>query len=172
MEWKFKKYPPDDIKDNPQHLEFFRSEALEQSHDALIREDIQNRLDAKSADKGWPVRVRYHLSSSESHLTGGKTRKWLEGLQKHVNSPMVQSEIGGDKIDFSQPIRFLTIEDFNTKGLKGDVSQTMDPTDEEEEKHGRNDFFWLIRNVGRSGKKKGDRGRWGLGKIVYSASSK
>ena len=44
-EWKFKKMTPEDTNRNPVHLEFFRNEALSNPVDAIVREDIQNRLD-------------------------------------------------------------------------------------------------------------------------------
>ena len=44
----------------------------------------------------------------------------------------------------------------------------MTPTRNDHEKH---NFFWFWRNVGRSGKVHDARGRWGLGKAVFSKAS-
>ncbi len=164
MEWKFKKLTPDDTKGDPSHLEFFRSEVLENPIDALIREDIQNRLDAKS--NSWPVRVSYFLNSEG--LPDSSIQKWFPNFQEHINAPQVLDELREQPFQLGNPVPYLVIEDFNTTGLKGDVEQTEDPNPNEN----RNDFYWFIRNVGRSGKKAGDRGRWGLGKIVYAAASR
>jgi hypothetical protein len=167
MEWKFDKITPQTTKVDPAHLEFFRSEALEDTVSALVREDIQNRLDAKAAGAAGPVRVRYYLSDEATHVPADQTQRWLKGLGPHLNAPQSLEEIGSDPINLSKPMPFLVIEDFNTTGLQGDPLETSDPVDRTE----RNDFYWFIRNVGRTGKKAGDRGRWGLGKIVYPASS-
>lgn len=167
MEWKFDAITPQTTKVDPAHLEFFRSEALEDMVSALVREDIQNRLDARLAGNADPVRVRYYLSDSSNHLPADHAKCWLKGLESHLNSPHSLEEIGSEPINFSRPMPYLTIEDFNTTGLRGDPLETSDPDDGTD----RNDFYWFIRNVGRTGKKAGDRGRWGLGKIVYPASS-
>ncbi|MDF1754847.1 MAG: hypothetical protein P1U89_18820 [Verrucomicrobiales bacterium] len=66
---------------------------------------------------------------------------------------------------------FLVAEDFYTTGLQGGWDVFNDPTDAQERIQ-RNDFYWFIRNVGRSAKRENDRGRWGLGKIVYPACSR
>jgi len=167
MEWKFDKITPQTTKVDPAHLEFFRSEALEDPVSALVREDIQNRLDAKRDRSSAPVKVRYFLSGDMHPLDACYSEKWLRGLDEHLNAHRCLEEIGSDPIDLKMPMSYLVIEDFNTTGLRGDPLETADPG----EKSGRNDFYWFIRNVGRTGKKAGDRGRWGLGKIVYPASS-
>lgn len=167
MEWKFDAITPQTTKVDPKHIEFFQSEALDDVTAALIREDIQNRLDAKSKTSVDPVRVRYFLSGEGKALDAEKARPWLKGLDPHLNSKKSLEELKSGPINLEKPMSFLTIEDFNTTGLKGDPLATKDPEDVKE----RNDFYWFIRNVGRTQKKAGDRGRWGLGKIVYPAAS-
>jgi len=167
MEWKFKELTNSDTKVDPSHLEFFRSEALDDVVSALIREDIQNRLDAKVGVDS-PLKIRYYLSTNEDALCVEKASYWLTSLEPHLNAPKTIEELGaGSSFDLGQVMHYLTIEGFNTSGLKGNPEETKDPVDNAD----RNDFYWFIRNVGRTGKKAGDRGRWGLGKIVYPASS-
>lgn len=170
MEWKFAEIRKEDTKVDPSHLEFFRSEALNDSVSALIREDIQNRLDAKRRKVEGPVRVRYWIGTSEAAVKRTSAAQWLKGLNKHINAEKSLEELNSEEIDLDRPMPYLLIEDFNTTGLRGDPMRTTDPISSEEIKD-RNDFYWFIRNVGRTGKKAGDRGRWGLGKIVYPASS-
>ena len=167
MEWKFDAITPQTTKVDPKHIEFFQSEALDDVTAALIREDIQNRLDARAKNAKGPVLVRYFLSGEEGALNADKARAWFEGLDPHLNSKKSLEELKSKPICLERPMPFLTIEDFNTTGLKGDPLATKDPEDIKE----RNDFYWFIRNVGRTQKKAGDRGRWGLGKIVYPAAS-
>lgn len=163
MEWRFKKLTRDDILHNAAHLEFFHNDALNSAVNALAREDVQNRLDARAHDER-TVEIRYRLCGpiKLSHLN-----KWFHGLQPHLDAPQVRKELGSAP-PLAEKIKWLVIEDFGTTGLEGDHLTYQDP---EVGTEPRNDFFWFIRNVGRSGKTGGDRGRWGLGKIVYPASS-
>lgn len=163
MEWKFKRLTKDDTLQNASHLEFFHTEALHSAVDALAREDIQNRLDALAPDQS-RVEVRYRLCGP---VAAGLNDEWFAGLESHLASPQVKEELGVQP-SISRPLHWLAIEDFQTTGLEGDPLRHQDPVAGLAQ---RNDFFWFIRNVGRSGKKGGDRGRWGLGKIVYPAAS-
>lgn len=60
MNWRFKKLTPNDTRVNATHLEFFRDEALANPVDALVREDIQNRLDARAAGEDG-IKVCYRM---------------------------------------------------------------------------------------------------------------
>lgn len=163
MEWRFKKLTRDDTLQTPSHLEFFHNEALSSTVDALAREDIQNRLDARARNEA-RVEVRYRLCGP---VSSGNYKQWFAGLASHLASPQVGEELGSSP-SIHRPLKWLVIEDFSTTGLEGDPTRFQDPPAGLGQ---RNDFFWFIRNVGRSGKKEGDRGRWGLGKIVYPAAS-
>ena len=57
MEWRFKALTRNDTLQNAAHLEFFHNDALNSSVDALVREDIQNRLDARGRNEPF-VEVR------------------------------------------------------------------------------------------------------------------
>jgi hypothetical protein len=165
MEWRFKALTRNDTLQNASHLEFFHNEALSSSVDALVREDIQNRLDAKQRNAPF-VEVRYRLCGPVASTTRAS---WFPGLAPHLASAQVRDELGYQP-SLESALTWLVIEDFNTTGLEGDPAVFQDPLPCNGTP--RNDFFWFVRNVGRSGKKGGDRGRWGLGKIVYPASSK
>lgn len=163
VRWSFRRIPPDEVKQNPQHLEYFRSEALRAATDSLVREDIQNRLDA-SDGTGEPVEVRYSFV-----VDGVKFGDpWFDQLRHNLESPQIRELIDRATPDDEAHVPCLLIEDFNTTGLRGDPAIHRDPP---KDAAIRDDFYWFIRNVGRSGKSEGDRGRWGLGKIVYPASS-
>jgi hypothetical protein len=163
MEWRFKELTRNDTLQNASHLEFFHNEALQSAVDALAREDIQNRLDARAPNEP-RVEVRYRLCGP---VTSGRHTEWLKGLAPHLDAPQVTEELGAHP-SIERPLQWLVIEDFATTGLEGDPECFQDPLGGVRQ---RNDFFWFIRNVGRSGKKGADRGRWGLGKIVYPAAS-
>ena len=163
MEWRFKQLTRNDTLQNASHLEFFHNEALQSAVDALAREDIQNRLDARGRNEP-RVEVRYRLCGP---VAAGRHDGWFNGLAPHLASPQIKEELGSQP-SLQRPLQWLVVEDFATTGLEGDPLCFQDPVGATPQ---RNDFFWFIRNVGRSGKKGGDRGRWGLGKIVYPAAS-
>ena len=122
--------------------------------EALVREVIQNSSDAEDKS-GQPVKVRFALTT----ITGVQA-KWFseqfEALRKHLDACGVDSAPLSDA-----SIRILSIEDFNTRGLSG----AFDEVDND-----NFDRFW--RSVGESAKSGKSGGRWGLGKLVYSSSSK
>ncbi len=64
---------------------------------------------------------------------------------------------------------YLAVADFGTRGLTGDPGAVPEL---DEDAGTRNGYYYFFRNVGRSGKGEGDRGRWGLGKAVLPVSSR
>ncbi|MEW6433938.1 MAG: hypothetical protein AB1730_20755 [Myxococcota bacterium] len=131
--------------------------------DALVREAIQNSLDAGVREVGKPVRVRFFVSNDEAAVPSDRAAKWLIGLHPHLE------KVVDDLPDLTAPMPFVSVEDFNTRGLEGrvDVAREVDLADGE-----RADFFYFWRNVGITGKSGNERGSWGLGKAVYCASSR
>jgi hypothetical protein len=89
----------------------------------------------------------------------------LDGLPEHLAVLKNEHVRAYTKIP---PMNWLAVEDFNTKGLRGDPLRTSDPPEAEKE---HESFYWFWRNVGRSGKSGNDLGRWGLGKTVFPATS-
>jgi hypothetical protein len=142
-----------EINVDPVHDEFFKAQDLA---DALVREAIQNSLDARGRGRSI-VRVRFRLASGSHALGAEAASRYLRGLEPHLDLPSFAA------------MPFLVVEDSGTRGLVGDPGE-----DPELDDHGgeRNDFYYFWRNVGRSGKGELDRGRWGLGKAVFPVSSR
>jgi len=159
--WKFRKTVQGEMNSDPVEGEFFSTEHLESLADALVRESIQNSLDA-SLDT--MCEVVFRLAAPKHEITAGC--KYFAGLLAHLAT----LHGGLSRVpEEGQHLGFLSVEDFGTRGLEGDVS--MD--DDLDEPVGmKNDFYYFWRNVGRSRKSEGDRGRWGLGKTVFQASSR
>jgi hypothetical protein len=142
-----------EINVDPVHDEFFKAQDLA---DALVREAIQNSLDARRGRS--TVRVRFRFSVDDEALGADRAADYLRGLTPHIQD------------DLDGPMPFLVVEDSGTRGLTGDPGE--DPELDEGGAAGRNDFYYFWRNVGRSGKGELDRGRWGLGKAVFPVSSR
>ena len=162
-EWQFRKMHPGEMNVDPIEGEFFTTEALGSITDALVRESIQNSLDA-AAGKG-AVRVRFSFFSVPGNETGELRNIYLDGLVPHLearHSGLVEAPSP------NADLAYMLIEDFGTRGLQGDIYQYDDLEDEVK----RNDFYYFWRNIGRTKKESTDLGRWGLGKTVFQAASR
>lgn len=122
--------------------------------DALVRESIQNSLDAKAG--AHEVRVAFAIKKIEPHEYSDFSYFLdLETLESHMQDCKMETDCLASK-----EIRLLLIEDFGTKGLAGETASW----DEQP-------FCDFWRRMGVSNKQGRSLGRWGLGKLVFSSSS-
>ncbi len=161
--WRFKPKQPDDTTRDPISGEFFATEAIKNSAEALIREAIQNSLDAR-AGRG-PVRVTIRLSGDAGAADPRKVAPFLEGLAPHIYA-------AGNGLRpelcpvLTRPVRYLVFEETGTTGLVGDPFQWH------RESGKKNHFYAFFRAEGESEKSVGGRrGRWGIGKFVFPRAS-
>lgn len=160
--WRFVEFDASrDTLQDPISSEFFSSEAIKDSADALVRESIQNSLDARTG-RG-PVTVRIILESEPAERPFRDVQDDLFGSL----SPHVLAERNGLEQRFEPriPAPFVAIEDFGTSGLEGD------PTPHTPQPGERNDFFAFFRAEGWTNKGEESMGRWGIGKTVFPRSS-
>ena len=153
--WQFRKLSEGELERNPHEAEFFNVGGIDKS-DALVREIIQNSLDAKLPG----------TSSILVRFTFGKHEKfdgdvYYSGLLPHLEDCGVLPE----EYAINDNIPFLTIEDFGTCGLDGPVNRT----EIEEEQGGNYYSFWWCE--GKSQKTGLNAGRWGLGKTAFHVAS-
>jgi hypothetical protein len=151
MKWRFSPQLQDQVETEITQRDQFNNDEVDLS-ETIVREAIQNSLDAAIEEK---VRVTFRWMGLEQGLTGDYFRKLLDGQLEHARA----AEIDVDSLGFSTPTA-LCIEDFGTSGLTGKVNQKDDDNFSD---------FW--RRHGKSHKTGKSRGRWGLGKLVYSGSS-
>lgn len=156
-EWYFKPRRPGDTCRDPISQDFFSQEAIEDSAEALVRESIQNSLDAGIDGKRISVRVALGTTRQARQIGS-----FLDGLWPHLRAEHNGLQLS---IDQGDACEFLSIEDFGTRGLEGDPSQ-WEPDPET-----KNDFFAFFRAEGYTDKEGSDLGRWGVGKTVFSRSS-
>lgn len=171
--WRFARMTPAEINQDPVQGEFFSREA--DLPGRLVRESIQNSLDARRHKQ--TVRVRFVFSGERNALPLDKAARYLKGLTKHVKAVV---EAGGmlpsaeddeeqgaahDALAcLKEPMTYLVVEDFGTKGLTGDVTANS-------EREQGNDFWGFFRSIGISPKGENDAGSWGLGKWVFPDAS-
>lgn len=151
--WIFNELRPGDTERDPREGEFFRVTNIT---DVLVREFIQNALDAKLGG-GIPVRITFKLSAN----IPDRHSKYLEVLSDHLKA-------SGYQEPYSLPHEFfrtICIEDFGTKGLTG----SYNVSDRRPEVSNYYDFWW---REGKSSKKGRAAGRWGLGKNTFHLASK
>jgi hypothetical protein len=167
--WKFEQLRSGPRR-TPQEAELFKDENTEDGeyagNDHLVREVLQNTLDAASARSADPVRVRLALHDASEAPSAKRLADYFSRLRKPLEGrDFAFSSSGAPEV----PCRFLVCEDFGTRGLEGNIELFTDPAQGSDR---REDFYWFWRNIGRSGKTGDDLGRWGLGKTVFRAVSR
>ena len=154
--WTFREVPSGVKNRNPVQDEFFNSSEALTEISSLVRESIQNSLDAHDSTLTSPVILRFKLSELAPKIT----QKYFKGLGEHL----AQGIPGGNYSFDEKPCKYLVVEDFNTTGLLGDSGkdQLM-----ESDVPSKNSFHFFVWAEGASAKIEGNRGRWGIGKIVF-----
>lgn len=162
--WHFRLRRPDERMRDSANDAFFTAESLENLSEALVRESIQNSLDAAQRDNAGirEVRVRIGLIP---HATG-EAKEMLRALfseaKEHFDAGI---ETGSRNSAFSGDPGYLLFEDFGTTGLNGDVAAwRLDDS-------AGNGFWSFFRAEGRSSKSGENLGRWGIGKQVFPTAS-
>ena len=162
--WHFNARRPCDRMRDSANDAFFTAESLENLSEALVREAIQNSLDAaeRSTAGVREVRVRICLvpratgdaKTMLQSLFDGAHEHFETGIEPGVRSSALQAVPG-----------YLVFEDFGTTGLNGDVTawRLDDSTG--------NAFWSFFRAEGRSSKSGDSLGRWGIGKQVFPTAS-
>lgn len=149
----------------PTLLEHFANTALESLAQTLIREAIQNSLDAAIRLNGLrqrPVRARVFVSGSSGALSGESATRWFGDLFPHLIAQgrgRKRWPAAGDACSY------LTFEDFGTRGLVGAYDRNYAEDGEE------NAWVYFFHKEGDTAKQESDRGRWGVGKVVFPGSS-
>lgn len=160
--WRFRELKKSELNRGTTEEEFFRGG--ESSIDSLVRESVQNSLDAEDRSVPGPVRVRFYVSGPAGASPAGLSSKWLSQL---VPSLRAAGLIPADA-DGLSAMPFVVIEDFKTLGLCGSTTAARQSEMSDLE---REFFYFFWRNVGITGKGGGQRGSWGLGKLVYPSAS-
>ena len=177
LQWNFREMMPREINSNPMERELIASGSSEAISERLVREVIQNSLDASlrriEQDEGLPpVRVRFSLRGVRNPLDSNMAAKYTEGISPHLAAGLdehddfraqaAQGQLSGGGMTY------LVVEDAGTAGLEGDWRQFDDEDGDDSED---NFFYWFFRNVGRSGKSGAQGGSWGIGKWVLPDAS-
>lgn len=149
--WIFKEIEKGFPERDPKESEFFK---LTSPAEAVVREFIQNALDAKQNQEI----VRVKISFCSRDINSDTINSFLDNtLKEHLNACKFLVDE-----NYPQSVPFLILEDFGTTGLDG----STEPGD------GSGNFynFWWREGISE---KMGQRGgRWGLGKTTFHIVSK
>lgn len=159
--WCFRPKHPSEKERNPVAGDYFDEEAIDRPAQALVREVIQNCLDARA--NGDTVRVRFYVSGKSAALSAQRADRWLAQAWDHF-----RAEGGGLRSvpERSDLCPFLVVEDRSTIGLEGDPEASdLQPGSI------KNHFYAFFRAEGVS-ENAGGRGKWGVGKTVFARSSR
>ena len=164
-QWHFNPRRPCDRMRDSANDAFFTAESLENLSEAVVREGIQNSLDAAQRGAGnvRQVQVRIRFVPSASPDARGYLAGLFSSAQKNFERGLSQSNL--DNL-FKEDCGYLVFEDFGTRGLAGDVEEWR------LERAEQNAFFSFFRAEGRSAKTGESLGRWGIGKQVFPTASR
>lgn len=164
--WYFREMADDEIT-----LEAIQSEFFNQSDlaERLVREALQNSLDAREGQQ--TIHVRFAFSGQRHALSVDDAQPYLRDLHPHLDC-LDPVNVDDDPTSgaytpsrvVEESMRFLTIEDFGTTGLVGEIGDNPDEVE-------GNNFWGFFRSIGISPKGEDDAGSWGLGKWVFPDAS-
>lgn len=161
LEWRFERKRFSQKARDPMQSSFFTNSSIEADAHSLVRELIQNSMDAKQRNAKDPIRVRMKITrySTRSGVIG---RYISSEAWNHYNA----SDSGLQDVPKpTDDCLVFVYEDFNTNGLTGDYRITENPNE-------KNSFYYFLRAEGQSGKHDGVRGRHGIGKYVVPKASR
>jgi hypothetical protein len=157
MRWHFARPSPTATSRDSNAAEFF---AGSESAAALVRESIQNSLDASDDDPETDLEVRFTFKTLNSKIAD----KYFEDARVHFDS------VGNGLSDipsFENDCPILLVEDFGTTGLEGNENAARPPRPGES-----NNFFLFFRAEARTDKDAHKFGQRGVGKDVFVSASR
>ncbi len=150
---------------DPIQGEFFNTDSITTTADEVVREAVQNTLDAKSEESD-AVRVRFFVSGELGALSPAEAGDYFTEFWPHAEASASDEEFRELQGLKDRSCKYIVVEDFGTTGLIGDEDSYEEPG-----RNQRNDFFYFFRAEGKSGKSESNRGRWGVGKYVFPKAS-
>ncbi len=164
--WLFKKYAPGDTYRNSTADAFFDSETVSDPGKALVREGIQNSLDAHKIYADKPAMVYISILNEDQAPGRASVDPFFADVWPHYRSDssgLYPEEIPGP----NDKCTALVFEDLDTTGLEGDPDEWRAPSSDQ-----RNDFFNFFRAEALTHKTPGERGSRGVGKATFFQASR
>jgi hypothetical protein len=157
FQWQFTVVERNTDEEEPMGGEFFVNSESLTNVSLLVREAVQNSIDAV-LDKSKPVRMRFFVGKIDQT----KHQKYMNTLVPHIDVAL-DKPLADIK---PEDLTYLIVEDFNTKGLKGNTTSKRPVADPAEKD--KDSFYFFEWKTGESNKDSGTGGKWGVGKVVFS----
>ena len=156
--WLGTKKGANQVENESQHANFFTNTDVLTGQSILIRESIQNAIDARDKANGHSkAKVRFYVGTVSSSIGKKYFKDQYVRIEKCLrNVPSLEEDC-----------HFIAVEDFNTTGLVGSVKNDLPEGDSR-----IGSFFFFTWATGKSNKSAGTRGKNGVGKIVFPKTSK
>ena len=162
--WHFRRIQPGETVVEPTQGQFFHQDVISGSAvRGIVREGIQNALDAKSDS---PVEVRIALMRGSRACTPTMAaRIFTPEIRPHITAE--GNGLNPDALpEQKSRCDYLVFEDFGTTGLTGDIRQYV-------RQDGRGGhFFHFFRAAGSTDKRGNKLGKWGIGKHTFWMASR
>ena len=157
FQWQFTVVERNTDEEEPMGGEFFVNSESLTNVSLLVREAVQNSIDVV-LDKSKPVRMRFFVGKIDQ----AKHQKYINTLVPHIDAAL-DKPLADIK---PEDLTYLVVEDFNTKGLKGNTTSKRPVADPAEKD--KDSFYFFEWKTGESNKDSGTGGKWGVGKVVFS----
>ncbi|MDO5320309.1 MAG: hypothetical protein Q4G65_16905 [bacterium] len=166
IQWNFEILKPGCMERNPVSEEFFTNDTR---LEAVIRESIQNSIDANDATP--LVRVRIYFSGLEDALPAADYARY-RGAEADARYADPGSGLLRPIPTADEPCPYVVIEDFSTVGLTGDVDEKPTTPQSGATRKDWNYYNYFFRENGTSKGAEGTLGSWGAGKCVFQRASR
>lgn len=164
VKWQFQEAPVG-IRENEQiGEEFFSNAEVLSEVSGVVRESIQNSLDEVN-DSSKPIHMVFTVGKQSPKVAN----RYFEDLYPHLAAISMR-----EMPNFADHSQFLVIEDFNTRGLEGPTTPNAPTTQQllDCDPFYKHSYWFFEWKTGASPKGAGNRGSWGVGKIVFPRASR
>lgn len=168
MQWLFTHKAGNELERNPTQGEHFNKRSDDSSSEDIVREGIQNSLDARSKDakaRGLQVKVKISVCAQIDTPSYDDVKHIFD--PDFFNHALAKGSGLNNPPSDGDDCPYLVYEDFETTGLVGDVASTESP-----EQGVKNRFYCFVRADATQDKEAGDMGSWGVGKTVFPSTSR
>jgi hypothetical protein len=157
ISWLFTRRVMNQVQNDDMTANHFTNTDVLNAPIILVRESIQNGIDARDKSAGIATsRMRFYLGSVDASIANRYFSELKPRLEKCLKVLP----------DLTKACEFVVVEDFDTTGLEG---TTMNNLPEKDPRNGSFVFFsWAS---GKSNKKEETGGKNGVGKIVFNKIS-
>ena len=153
LTWLSTKKPSTGVSNKSRLADLFTDTDIFDSHSKLVRESVQNSIDARLSP---PSRMRFFIGHANAEIGKKYFQEQIPRFKKCLR----------ELPDFNKSFKYIVIEDFNTTGLLGSIDHNLSEEDPK-----LNSYFYFTWATGTTNKGGTNLGKNGVGKVVYQITS-